>query len=109
MIFVDWISEHFYEVLILYLFVRYNRKLVFLPLAGGNGHVQLDELAKGVILGAFALSAKAEASRVQQWQIFPDSYWYALLGAVILIAGLKQGAELFNRGKERGTTEAAPL
>lgn len=100
----EWISSHFYEGLVLFLLIRYRNKMIFIPLAGGNGHLQVDELAKGVLLVAFGFSVKAEIERVTQWQVFPDSYWYALLGAVILIAGLKEGKMLFEKIKKPADT-----
>lgn len=73
------------------VFLVYRERLVFTPLAGGNGVVQMDELSKGVIMLVFYLSARAEAFRTTEYHVFSDAYWYALLGCVALIAGIKSG------------------
>jgi hypothetical protein len=73
------------------VFLVYRERLIFTPLAGGNGVVQMDELSKGVIILVFYLSARAEAFRTTEYHVFSDAYWYALLGCVALIAGIKAG------------------
>lgn len=84
------------------VFFIYRERLIFTPLAGGNGVVQMDELSKGVIMIVFYLSARAEAFRTHEYHIFSDAYWYALLGCVSLISGIKSGVfhKLMNGKKE---------
>lgn len=86
---------YIFDAFLALMFFIYRKELLFVPLAGGNGVVQMDELAKGIILVVFYLSARAEAFREHDWHIFSDAYWYALLGCVALIAGIKAGA--FNK------------
>lgn len=100
--FLTWLNQHFYEVLILLYLAWNHRAVVLTPLKGGNGIVQMAELGQMIILIMTALSAKAEAERDHEWQVYPDSYWYALLGAVILIAGLKGGKDLIATFKGTG-------
>jgi hypothetical protein len=65
-------------------------------MAGGNGKVQMDELAKGIILAVFIFSAVLEGFRKHDYHVFSDAYYFALLGAVCLIAGIKHGSKLFS-------------
>lgn len=60
---------------------------IFTPLAGGNGKIQMDELAKGILLGMI-ISASIKEGRTPE-QMYPDSYWTFLFMAVFGIAGLK--------------------
>jgi hypothetical protein len=60
---------------------------IFTPLAGGNGKIQMDEMAK-VILLIMIISASIKEGRTSQ-QVYPDSYWTFLFMAVFGIAGLK--------------------
>lgn len=69
------------------------RRGIYTALAGGNGNLQTDELAKGIILLVFYLSFRSESTRSDMAHyLFPDSYWFAILGCVALIAGIKSGA-----------------
>jgi len=72
------------------------RKELFVALAGGNGKLQMDEINKGLILLIFYLSFNAEAFRSDlNNHVFDASYWYAIIGGVFLIAGLKIGQDYF--------------
>lgn len=71
----------------------YGRKLyqdlLFTPLAGGNGKVQMDELAKLVILIVFVYSCYVEAHRKTVEHVFTDMYFASLLLTVCAIAAIK--------------------
>lgn len=97
----QFLLDNGFDILLLVVLIIYRQKLVFDPLKGGNGVVQMDEAGKALILLVFYRSANAERLRDTEYNVFPDAYWYALLGAVILIAGLKQGRDLFNKSKEK--------
>lgn len=89
------------------IFVIWRERLVFTPLAGGNGVVQMDELSKGVIMVVFYLSSRAEAFRAHEYHVFSDAYWYALLGCVALIAGIKSGVfHKITNGKKKDSETA---
>lgn len=101
-----WIWEHTIELIALYILFRYWRQIyqdmVFTPLAGGNGKIQMNEAAQGVILLVFAGSSYVEATRTTEYHIFSDAYYFALLGAVAVIAGLKHfGADLIRKGSTK--------
>lgn len=85
--------EYRWEIMFLLVFLRWGttiyRELVFTPLAGGNGKVQMDELAKFVVITSFVFSSYIEGSRKHEWHVFSDAYWFALLGSVCIIGGLK--------------------
>lgn len=89
MIVWTWLTEHFYECLILAVLAWYHRTLIMVPIRGGNGVVQMAELAQAIILTVFIFSVKAEIEREHEWSVFESAYWYALLGTVIMIAGFK--------------------
>lgn len=104
---IQIILPYTFDIFVITMFVIYRQKLLFVPLAGGNGVVQMDELGKGIILVVFYLSARAEAFRIHEYHVFSDAYWYALLGTVALISGIKSGifhkltgAQQKNHGKE---------
>lgn len=73
--------------------IIYGRKLyqelLFTPLAGGNGKVQMDELAKLVILLVFVYSCYVEAHRKTEAHVFSDAYYFSLLLTVCAIAAIK--------------------
>lgn len=104
LVIITWIWANKFELLGWFVLIRYwNRiyqDLIFTPLAGGNGKVQMDEAAKGVILIVFAASSAVEAFRKTEYHIFSDAYYFALLGTVALIAGIKHGVELLRKDKE---------
>ena len=64
-------------------------KVFFDPLAGGNGKVQMNEAAKGLILVLFCLLLYVEAKRPTEAHIFDKEIFYAMLAAVMGIAGLQ--------------------
>lgn len=100
------ILPYMFDIFVIGMFTIYRDKLLFTPLAGGNGIVQMDELSKGIIMVVFYLSARAEAFRVTEYHIFSDAYWYALLGCVALIAGIKSGVfTKFTKGHEPKETK----
>ena len=100
-IILEWTWLNIWKLIALFILLRYwNRiytELIFHPLAGKNGRVQMDEMAKGVILVVFAASSTVEAFRKTEYHIFSDAYYFALLGTVALIAGIKHGVELLRK------------
>lgn len=90
---LQWIWANIWALAGLFILVRYGkmlyRDLLFTPLAGGNGKVQMDELAKAVILAVFVFSAVVEASRKTDSHVFTDTYYFALLLSVCAIAAIK--------------------
>ena len=80
--------------------IIYRREL-YKALAGGNGLLQTDEIGKGLILLIFYLSFNAERERSNLTEhVFHESYWFAIIGGVFLIAGLK-GAQDYFKSKDK--------
>jgi hypothetical protein len=88
-----WIWENKWSIVALFILFRHGkhvyRDLIFTPLAGGNGKVQMDELAKAVILAVFIFSALVEAARKTEYHVFSDAYYASLLLSVCAIAAIK--------------------
>lgn len=69
--------------------IVYRKKLIWEPLSGGNGHVQMDELSKAVIVGLVIYSVAKEANRPDlDKHIFSETYFLILLSGLFSIAGL---------------------
>jgi hypothetical protein len=68
---------------LLYLYTTF----IFKPLAGGNGVIQMDEMAKAVLLIMIVRSSLKEEKAIGQ--VFPDVYWICIFGAVCAIAAIK--------------------
>src|SRR5690554_796251 len=87
------IMPHLWSVLGLVIVIRYGRRiyqeLIFTPLAGGNGKVQMDEMAKAMILGVFIYCVHVDATRETEYHVFSDTYYFALLLSVCAIASIK--------------------
>jgi hypothetical protein len=90
---ISWLWDNVWTLTALVFVIRYGKTiykdLFFTPLAGGNGHVQMDEAAKGVILGVFVFSAVVEAFRKTEYHVFSDAYYASLLLSVCAIAAIK--------------------
>ncbi len=90
---LSWLWNNVWTVIAIFIVIKYGktmyRELLFTPLAGGNGKVQMDELAKFVILVVFIASAYVEATRTTEYHVFSDNYFFALLLTVCAIAAIK--------------------
>lgn len=60
---------------------------VFIPLAGGNGKIQMDELTKAVLVVMICRASLQEGRSVEQ--VYPDIYWIMIFTAVFAIAAIK--------------------
>jgi len=90
---LTWIWENIWQLIAVGILLRYGKRLakivLFDPLAGGNGKVQMDELAKAIILAVFVFSAYIEATRITEHHVFSDTYFFSLLLSVCAIAAIK--------------------
>lgn len=59
----------------------------FDPLAGGNGKVQMDEIAKAILLVMICVASFREGSSTEQ--VYPDIYWIMIFASVCAIAAIK--------------------
>jgi hypothetical protein len=69
------------------LFKDFYRTYIFDPLAGGNGKIQMDELAKAILLVMIVRASIKEGLTAEQ--MYPDVYWLSIFAAVCVIAGIK--------------------
>jgi hypothetical protein len=69
--------------LFLYLYTTF----IFKPLAGGNGVIQMDEMAKAVLIVMICIASHREGKTPQQ--MYPDIYWISIFGAFCAIAAIK--------------------
>ena len=80
-----------WEILFLCVALYYRKHIyqeyIFIPLAGGNGKIQMDELAKAVLLIMIAKASEKEGRTAEQY--YPDIYWIMIFTAVCTIAALK--------------------
>lgn len=100
---VQWFLENYLQLALIVFLLRYRQELIFTPLAGGNGKVQMNELAQFLILVVFIVSVYIEATRTSEAHIFSDEYFFALLMAVCAIAGIKH---YFNKNEKHDENEA---
>lgn len=63
------------------------RTFFFDPLAGGNGKIQMDEIAKATMLVMICIASYREGSAPEQ--MYPDIYWIMIFAAVCAIAAIK--------------------
>jgi len=93
-----WIWENNWQLIAFFILMRYGKTIyqefIFTPLAGGNHKIQIDELAKGVILFVFVLTSMLDAFRETEYRLFSDGFYLSLLTAVAIIAGIKHGINL---------------
>ena len=66
---------------------------IFKPLAGGNGVVQMDEIAKAILLVMICRASFREGESPDQ--IYPDIYWICIFAAVCAIAAIKPAFSKF--------------
>lgn len=72
---------------------------VFDPIAGGNGKVQMDELAKAVILSLTIWSVLKDGNRSHEWTYFSDAFYMTMLGGLFAIAAIKPVADAIKDGQ----------
>jgi hypothetical protein len=63
------------------------RTLFFDPLAGGNGKVQMDEIAKAVMIIMICMASAREGKSTEQ--VYPDIYWIMIFASYAAIAAIK--------------------
>lgn len=93
---MEWLksSVDLFDLFFLLCIIIY-RKGIFTAIAGGNGKLQMTELAQALILCLFYISVRAERLRPHEYAVFPESYWVSLFAAVVVIAGIKE--KVFHR------------
>jgi hypothetical protein len=100
--FLAWLWEYRLELLVVALVLFYGKSFyttyIFNPLAGGNGKVQMDEIAKAILLVMIVKASQREGKSVEQ--VYPDIYWIMLFASVCAIAAIKPGFAAFKKVKD---------
>lgn len=85
-----FLLENWLVLTLVTLLIVYRKKLIWEPLSGGNGHVQMDEVAKALIMFSFMWGVWKEGTRTElDKRVFDDTYFLILVSAVFAIANIK--------------------
>lgn len=68
-------------------FASLYKTYIFDPLAGGNGKIQMDEIAKAVFIVMIIRASIKEGETPEQ--MYPDIYWIMLFASVCAVAAIK--------------------
>lgn len=105
---IAWLKSNYLFLTFLGLGVWYGKRafktFIFDPLAGGNGSVQMDEMAKGITLGILILASYRDGNRTHEWPYFSDAFYAILLAGVFGIGAIKPAQDVLNNyfGKKNG-------
>lgn len=110
---IAWLKANYVFLTMLGIGIWYGKlivkELIFNPLAGGNGKVQMDELAKGIVLTIFILASWKDGTRVHEWSFFSDSFYAILLATICGIAAIKPASgilhNVFGKNKQEDKHE----
>lgn len=96
----SFVVEHFWTMVALLGILVYGKtihdKYVFTPLAGGNGKIQMDELAKGIIMAILIWAVQRDGYRGHEWAYFSDVFYATLLAGIFAIAAIKPVTSVLN-------------
>jgi len=105
----EFFITNFWICLILGLCLVYKneiyKKFIFDPLAGGNGKIQMDEMAKGVVIGIIIWAVQRDGYRTHEWAYFTDTFYAALLAGLFAIAAIKPVASVMKHNKTKNDNE----
>lgn len=95
---IAWLKVNYLFLTFLGLGIWYGKAgfktFVFDPLAGGNGTVQMDEMAKGITLGILILASWKDGNRTHEWAYFSDAFYAILLSGVFAIAAIQPARDV---------------
>lgn len=93
---IAWLKVNYVFLTLIGLGIWYGKtafkELIFTPLAGGNGKVQMNELAKGITLTVLILASWKDGNRTHEWAYFSDAFYAILLAGVFGIAAIEPAA-----------------
>jgi hypothetical protein len=96
----DFIVEHFWTLAMMAGVLTFGRTLhkeyIHDPLSGPDGKIQMDELAKGIVMGILIWSVYRDGYRLHEWPYFSDGFYAALLAGIFAIAAIKPIANVLN-------------
>ena len=108
----EFLLEYFWSLVAIMLVLVYGRTVykdfIFTPLAGGNGKIQMDELAKGIVLAILIWAVHRDGYRTHEWTYFTDAFYAALLAAIFAIASIKPVTSVLNAVKKKDTPTQNP-
>lgn len=88
--FINFLYENWFALVVVAMVIIYRQKLIWEPLSAGNGHVSMDEAAKGIILVVFGWGVWKEGTRVDlDKRVFDDTFFLILVSAVFAIANIR--------------------
>lgn len=91
----EFVTENYIMITVVVMTIIYRNKLIFEPLAGGNGKIQMDEIGKGVLIALLIYSVYVEANRTDMTtSVFSDSFYLILLSGVFAIASIRPVADI---------------
>lgn len=103
----EFFLEHFWAIVAIggiFIYGKsFYRKYIFDPLAGGNGKIQMDELAKGVVVAIIIWAVQRDGYRTHEWAYFNDAFYAALIAGLFAIAAIKPIASVLKLNKQNGT------
>ena len=88
--FLAFLYENWFALTVVVLVIVYRQKLIWEPLSAGNGHVSMDEAAKGILLVVFGWGVWKEGTRIDlDKRVFDDTFFLILVSAVFAIANIR--------------------
>lgn len=98
--FLTFLYENWFKLLLV-IGMFLHRKEFIIALRGGNGKAQMDELAKGAIVGLLVFTVYQEAYRADLTrQVFSDTFYLILISGVFSIAAIKPTMEVLAKKKD---------
>lgn len=82
------------------------RTYIFDPLAGGNGKIQLDEIAKATMIVMICMASAREGKSTEQ--VYPDIYWIMIFASYAAIAAIKPAFGKFKSLNENNNNTVKP-
>lgn len=93
--FLAFLYDNWFKLLLV-IGMFLHRKEFIVALRGGNGKAQMDELAKGAIVGLLIFTVYQEAYRSDlSKQVFSDTFYLILISGVFSIAAIKPAMEVW--------------
>jgi hypothetical protein len=100
----NFVGEHFWTITAITFAAIYRKAIykdfIFTPLAGGNGKVQMDEAAKGVIIAVLLWCVARDGYRNHEWAYFSGTFYATLLAGLFAIASIKPITAILNAAKD---------
>lgn len=97
--------ENRYALVLLLIILIWGKRLYYIyvhdPITGSDGKVQMNEIAKAILLIIAWRATEYEGKSIEQ--TYPEIFWVCILGAIALIAKLKHHIEYVSNYKKSDT------